>query len=233
MQFRPYPILTICSLAALALLIWLGVWQFNRADWKADEIDAYTARAEQDVREMEVVFCEQRPSSYGWPVQPGAPVSEDRLRVYGFSTDGEAGWRIFAPIEPPSCLASQGHILTEVAFEPFTEGPTRAIERVKVDRLEVKRPTFASDNAPEKDQWYWFDVPAMRAALFPGDDTQLNTEWVLTADDGLPEHLKRVPPERHIGYSVTWFGLAISLLVLYVAFHIRAGRLTFGSRQAD
>ena len=38
MYFRPYPILTIIAVPALAALVALGVWQSQRAGWKAGEI---------------------------------------------------------------------------------------------------------------------------------------------------------------------------------------------------
>lgn len=38
MYFRPFPILTIIAVPALAALIALGVWQVQRASWKADLI---------------------------------------------------------------------------------------------------------------------------------------------------------------------------------------------------
>ena len=36
-----------------------------------------------------------------------------------------------------------------------------------------------------------------------------------------------LPPERHLGYALTWWGLALALVVIYVIYHIRAGRLSF------
>ncbi len=35
----------------------------------------------------------------------------------------------------------------------------------------------------------------------------------------------------HLGYAVTWFGLAIALLGVYLAFHIREGRLSVGGKE--
>jgi len=29
------------------------------------------------------------------------------------------------------------------------------------------------------------------------------------------------PPQRHLGYAVTWFAMAAALLILYVATHLR------------
>jgi surfeit locus 1 family protein len=34
-----------------------------------------------------------------------------------------------------------------------------------------------------------------------------------------------LPPARHLGYSLTWYGLALVLLVIYFAYHVSVGRL--------
>ena len=36
-----------------------------------------------------------------------------------------------------------------------------------------------------------------------------------------------LPPQRHFGYAITWWGLAIALLAVYLAFHHQKGRLRF------
>ena len=33
----------------------------------------------------------------------------------------------------------------------------------------------------------------------------------------------------HLGYAVTWYGIACALIGVYLAFHHQAGRLTFGA----
>jgi surfeit locus 1 family protein len=49
--------------------------------------------------------------------------------------------------------------------------------------------------------------------------------WLPSAGAGLPPGLAAMPPSRHVGYALTWFGLALTLIAVYLAFHHRAGRL--------
>ena len=37
-----------------------------------------------------------------------------------------------------------------------------------------------------------------------------------------------LPPERHFGYALTWWGMALGLIGVYIAFHRSQGRLRFG-----
>jgi surfeit locus 1 family protein len=39
--------------------------------------------------------------------------------------------------------------------------------------------------------------------------------------------LDPLPPERHFGYALTWWGMAIGLLGVYLALHHSKGRLRF------
>jgi surfeit locus 1 family protein len=36
-----------------------------------------------------------------------------------------------------------------------------------------------------------------------------------------------LPPQRHFGYAITWWGLAMALVGVYLAFHHQKGRLRF------
>ena len=36
-----------------------------------------------------------------------------------------------------------------------------------------------------------------------------------------------LPPERHFGYALTWWGMALALIGVYVALHRSHGRLKF------
>jgi len=45
------------------------------------------------------------------------------------------------------------------------------------------------------------------------------------ADSALADPL---PPARHLGYALTWWGMALALLIMYFVYHAGVGRLTFG-----
>jgi surfeit locus 1 family protein len=36
----------------------------------------------------------------------------------------------------------------------------------------------------------------------------------------------------HLSYAMTWYGIALGLLAVYLAFHHQAGRLTFANTSA-
>jgi hypothetical protein len=61
MYFRPFPVLTIIAVPALAALIALGVWQSQRAGWKAELITQFEQAAKADPLLPEAALCGQTP----------------------------------------------------------------------------------------------------------------------------------------------------------------------------
>ncbi len=88
---------------------------------------------------------------------------------------------------------------------------------------------FASGNDPDTNQWYIFDRNMMARALGTDPDQVLD-RWA-RADLGLPASLAQTPPARHLGYALTWFGLAAALIGVYLALHIARGRLSWQATQ--
>jgi surfeit locus 1 family protein len=230
MHFRPYPILTLVAIPALALLIWLGVWQAQRAQWKAGLIAEFERTAAADPATLDDVLCGQDQDKTGKVVKIGE-VRGLQVRVFGQNSAGQSGWRQYQAVRP-SCYSSTGGVLAETGFEPLQigEAPFQAPAQpaAYTDRFVVeawpKKPFMAAANSPGKNEWHWFDGSAMSEFLQAGPVDQ---RYILERLEGLPAYLTRTPPAGHIGYAVTWFGMAIAFVVIYALFHARAGRLRF------
>jgi surfeit locus 1 family protein len=249
MYFRPFPVLTLLAIPALAALLWLGAWQAGRAEWKAGLIMEYERAASSLPQPAEEALCAladgepKREDLYrpidgasvvnlldGWP--PGGST----VRMFGQDAAGNAGWRHFVPAKPPACLAGQGMLLVEGPFEPFVPGQPSTVVPVGPGPAPARftladwpgRPMFAASNSPGTNDWHWFDRARMEQAL---GAPEINGAFYLAVmPETMPVHLTRTPPATHIGYSATWYGMAIALVVIYALFHARAGRLRFGKR---
>ena len=92
MLFRPYPLLTAFAIPTLVLLVWLGVWQGQRAGWKAAEVASFSERLVAPAMQIDAVctagLAEQQimmtPSSGG-----------AAIRVFGMRASGKPGWKVF------------------------------------------------------------------------------------------------------------------------------------------
>jgi surfeit locus 1 family protein len=97
------------------------------------------------------------------------------------------------------------------------------LEITGILRRHAARATFDGDNDVAGNRWYWWDVPAMQAAALPGKAAA--TPLVLHLVQGSPgtEGLTVAPPKaelrnNHLGYAITWFGLAAALVAVTAVF---------------
>lgn len=221
MHFRPYPILSIIAVPALVALVWLGVWQSGRAGWKADLIRQFEINAQAEPLPA-ATLCDA--NAEGKVIAP-PQANGATLRVFGHAASGAAGWRLFQA----SAVCGTA-VLVETGFEALNIGgappprDTGPASRFLVEPWPEK-PFMSGENAPQRNEWFWFDAPLMAASL---DTAPLDARYIAVPLTARPDFLTRTPPETHIGYAATWFGMAVAFLVIYGVFHARAGRLRFG-----
>jgi surfeit locus 1 family protein len=85
---------------------------------------------------------------------------------------------------------------------------------------------FDVDNKPDENRWYWWDVVAMTNQFAA---THLNPNYAVVhlvpgapGTEGLVvEEVKANLRNNHLGYAITWFGLAAALLVMTAIFLYR------------
>ena len=83
---------------------------------------------------------------------------------------------------------------------------------------------FLPDNRADLNYWFWIDLPAMAAA----DELDRVAPFYIDADatpnpGGWPKGgITRLELRNdHLQYAITWFSLAVALIVVYVLFHRR------------
>ncbi|MGE0044966.1 MAG: SURF1 family protein [Hyphomonadaceae bacterium] len=219
-RFRPLPLMTLFAIIALAVLVTLGRWQYQRYEEKR-------ALAAAPVAEMTI-------ESY-------RPIEEGIQLVYGV-LNGEPGWRVFAPVR-----YGETNLYVDTAFVPGVTPPDWSTIRFPASLANntpltgasirpAEAPPFTPPPSPADHVWYAVDLHAMArsAGMASVEDFYLATDY--TGDDGRPienpfarlADSDPLPPERHLGYAITWWGLAIVLMGIYFAYHLSVGRLRFG-----
>lgn len=227
-RFRPLLLMTVFAVVAFAFLIALGRWQWERYEEKS-------ALAEEPVPEMTI-------ASY-------QPIAEGIQFVYGVRADTrEQGWRVFGPVQYGDTV-----VFIDADFIPGVEPPNADEVRVPallrlgapISGASIRpEPPAALTLAPRPLQRLWFsvDLAAMgrNAGLEQVADYYLASAYVgadgrATANPfALAPGADQLPPERHMGYAITWYGLAMVLIVIYFAYHMSVGRLVFtGARRPE
>lgn len=214
--------LTLAVIPALALLIALGVWQLQRLHWKEGLIaraEAAAALPPVDIERLERAdLTDFRRIVLVCPGLSTAPFVElQSIR------DGQAGVRLVSP-----CRVERlgGWLLVDRGFVPDTvsarpaEGPS---ERPVTIEAQVRLvPGRGGRERPVGDGRLFLhrDEAAMAAALGVGPvlasafaTTSSNPDWAALEPSAPPPAFAN----NHLGYALTWFGLAIALAGVYGA----------------
>ena len=231
LRFRPGLWLSLATLAALVLLVSLGTWQMNRLHWKEALIaERYAALA---------APAEPLPADADWPawefrrVEVQGTFRHDLEQLYGASgRGGQLGHHVLTPLVRPDGTAllvdrgwvpaDRSHPATRREGQPA--GPV-AIAGIARYRGEDTSNWFTPANQPDQAMWFSYDIAALgRAVGLP------LLPVVVEADDrpnpgGLPigglTHIQL--PNDHLQYAITWYGLALTLVAVYVSFSLRRG----------
>lgn len=218
-RFRPLLLMTAFTLIALAVLIALGRWQWEKFEIK-------TAAAHEPVAEMTIAQYQ--------------PIPEGIQFVYGIRPDThEQGWRVFAPVQYGDTI-----VFVDSDFIPETAPPNPREIRFPAS-LRFGAPITGASIRPEPPApltlaprplqrlWFAVDLRAMARNAGLRDVADYYLAGAYVGADGRASHnpfalapgTDALPPERHLGYALTWYGLALVLLVIYFAYHVSVGRL--------
>jgi len=230
---RSWRSLLLPALLAFAVLIALGSWQIERKAWKENLIAALTARL--------AAPPEALPAPKTWPDLDRASSEYRRVKfsaefdyghealVYGaasaFRPDVSGpGYWVFTPAR----LAGGSVLIVNRGFVPEARREARsrrdgdvpgAVEITGALRF-GDRGSFTPNDEPEKNLWFARDPAAIAAAKGLGAVAPFYVEQETPVPPGgLPRPGKIVVnlPDNHLQYAITWYGLALVLVVVFVA----------------
>jgi surfeit locus 1 family protein len=218
--FAPRLVPTLVALPLLALLLWLGHWQTERAD---------------EMRAREAAFAAGDAPPVPLPPGAGAPrylhvrlsglyLPDRQFLLDNMTAGGRAGYRVLTPFVTDAGVA----VLIDRGWVPL--GASRAARpdvavggepRALTGRLDalpragIEPPPGVGAGWPRVLN---YPAPATLAAalgrpLYP---------WIVLLDPGVPDGYLRdwrphdVSVGRHLAYAAQWYALAATLLVLCV-----------------
>ena len=216
----------------VAILLSLGVWQVKRLAWKEALLGRISALQTAPPEPLQVVL-----NRFGAPgqrtqgevdfvrVQADCPTLQQTPTLHLYAIlDGVLGDRLITacPLQSGrygSLLVDRGFVdadhLAEVRAGPPLSGPVIGV---------LRRPEAANwvspPNTPSKNDWHTRSVTAMAAALHAPNPApvMLMLESPAAAPPGpRPAAIPTDIPNNHLGYALTWFGLAAGLVGVYVA----------------
>jgi surfeit locus 1 family protein len=234
---------TLAALAGFAVLVGLGTWQIERKRWK----DGLIARITAGVNADPVPLASVTGSAVGKDreythVSVFGRFHHDKERYLYAPTPAGQGWHVYTPLETAegALVWINRGLVPDMRKAPGMRSKGQTAGEVEVRGLVRFPPAspglFAAQNDPTHNIWYWPDLAAMTASAFAGSSGDGPTgphaaralPLVVEADakpappGGLPRGgVTRLDlPNRHLEYALTWYGLAATLIGVYLAFSI-------------
>ena len=201
--------------AMLAILVALGVWQLHRRDWKLAllaDIDRAEASAPVPLPDHPLPFTK---------VSVTGHLRADLSALYGVDVrsvpGGTAiGAQLLQPLERPG----QVPVLVDRGW--IQEGHTDAQNGEVTVVGYVREPSTPSWFSPSDDtaarHFYTLDPAVIGSAL--GLPRVAPFTLVAMGEGGTPEPAGALPrpPNDHLNYAITWFGLALTLMIVFGAY---------------
>jgi surfeit locus 1 family protein len=222
---------TAFAAAGLAVLIGLGTWQLERKRWKEGLIANIAARvhaAPVPLAQAEQMRRDGRDVAYTHVIARGRFHHDKERYLYAPAPSG-LGWHVYAPLElAPSRFAwiNRGFV-PDAKKDPATRPAGQLQGDVEVKglvRMPAGRGLFTPDNDPARNLWHWPDVAGLQASAFGREAAALPVTIDADAEPappgGLPQGgtTRLALPNRHLEYALTWYGLGLTLVGVYVAF---------------
>lgn len=235
---------TLAAAVALSMLLALGTWQVQRKQWKDGLVAAIEARVH--AQPLDLTAGARLPADGDLQylrVTVAGRFHHDKERyLYSPATAG-LGWHVYTPLETPDgryVWINRGFV-PDARKDPASRTAGQVPGETRVTGLVRTIPAkgmFTPTNDVARNLWYWPELAAMSDSALPGAwaggrvlPFAVDAEARPEPPGGLPQGgVTRLEiPNRHLEYAVTWYGLAATLIAVYLVF--AAGRLKSARNQ--
>ena len=224
------------ALLVIALFTRLGFWQLDRMHQKRAMLDAAHAAVEQrHALPLSAAANDQRSHQYDWSAGSGRFAALPPVLLDNQSRDERGGvraYRVFIPADAAPLLVELGWLpLPGDRRMPSVPRPTGDMHIAGLLAPPPSAGIATTSVQPQADGTLLtiaVDIPPLRKAL----GLPVLAPRVLKLDPAIPLGYARdldvlpntLPPERHLGYAVQWFGLALTVLATALILTFRKPR---------
>lgn len=209
----------------MAILLALGFWQLDRRAQKRALIQRIEAGASGPSVELPAAVADPAAFEFHHVAVSGSFLHDREILLMGKTHQGKLGYQIVTPLKRdagPPVLVNRGWIPLEQR-DPQARPLTRREGWASfqgIARLPASPGWLAPANKPERNEWFWIDLPAAAQRMGLPELAPVVVEALATNRPGDP--IGRQPEIQirndHLQYALTWFGLAGALGGVYAAF---------------
>ena len=195
-------------------MISLGSWQLYRLSWKLDLIK----QIEDSLKNKPVELSEIEEKNFLRIKTSGKINFQKQIYLYNLNENGKPGFEVINPI-----LINNKNYLINRGWIPFDKKDKSEINLVNQNNIvgtlktQSKANSFKPKNDIEKN--YWFTLN--RDDIFEYTGTKFSKYIIyLNGDYSLPKPkvVTAKISNNHKKYAITWFSMAISILLIYLYF---------------
>jgi surfeit locus 1 family protein len=229
LKTRPSLAMKISAGLSLIILLALGSWQVDRLFWKKGLIETRQAQAQMEPIAVPTDVPLDPAMAFRAAYAEGRYLNDQEKYLMARTRRGNVGFQLITPLEQEDgriILVNRGWVPQdyrdpETRPQSLIEGPVRVSG---VLRLPSEKHWAQPENDAIKNQWFYVDVTHM------AEDTgaELASPYYLELDatpipGGLPigGQAKVDLPNNHLQYAITWYSLALTLIVIFVLYHRR------------
>ena len=198
----------------ISVFVALGSWQIVRLNWKLDLI----TEIENSLKNPPVELAQSNKKNYLKIKTSGSIDLDKQIYLYNLNDNGTPGFEVINPI-----LIDEENFLINRGWIPFEKKNTEEINFFDENniigtlKLQGRKNIFKPDNEIEEN--YWFSLNREDILKFTGKEF---SEYIIYLDGKYqfpkPKKITANISNNHKKYAITWFSLAISILLLYLYF---------------
>ena len=198
----------------ILVFVALGIWQIVRLDWKNNLI----SEIQKSLISNPVELTKNNMKNYLKVRTSGMIDFEKQIYLYNLNDQGTPGFDVINPI-----YINDMNFLINRGWIPFEKKGSKDIFNVDEKdiigtlKLQGKRNIFKPENDLREN--YWFSLDRNDVLKFTGKKF---SSYIIYLDGNysipIPKKITANISNNHKKYAMTWFSLAISILLLYLYF---------------
>jgi len=198
----------------ILVLLSLGFWQLYRLSWKLDLIN----QIENSLKVEPIELQNVEKKNYLRIKTSGQIDFEKQIYLYNLNETGKPGFEVINPIK----IGNEDYLINRgwISFDKKNKPEINIIDQKNIIgtlMLQSKSSSFKPKN--EIDKNYWFTLDREDILKFTGRNFSkyiiyLNGNY----ENPRPKVITAKISNNHKKYAITWFSMAISILLIYLYF---------------
>ena len=198
----------------ILILLSLGAWQLYRLNWKLDLIN----EIENSLKNIPIELSKADKKNYLRIKTSGKVDFNKQIYLYNLNENGNPGFEVINPIviDNENFLINRGWI----NFDQKEKSEINLFDETNIIgtlKLQTKANSFKPKNNIDENYWFTLnrdDIFSYTGKRFSKYIIYLNGEYKVPKPKVITANISN----NHKKYAITWFSMAISILIIYLYF---------------